>query len=112
MSGVFCACFLFTDANVSNLSVCQDITHTDPVRLTTSKRHPHHRPAFVSFLLLCLFAVKVFYPEQDEIEAEDIKEESLCLFYPTNVLNCSWSLDHVQAAHIVPLIRYFLLIYI
>lgn len=73
------------------------------------KRRLHHCPAVVLFLLVCLFAVKFFQPELDIIDPEDIEKESCCLFYPTNVFKCSWSLVHLQASRIIPHIRYFLM---
>lgn len=39
----------------------------------------------------------------------DIETKSDCLLYPTNVVSCSWSLDHLQATQVVPHVRYFLM---
>ncbi|XP_029687438.1 cytokine receptor common subunit gamma-like isoform X2 [Takifugu rubripes] len=62
----------FTETNGMNSTVCENIEFTDAGLV----------------------------PEQDDIKASDINEQSFCVLYVTNILNCSWSLDHSAVAHI------------
>ncbi|TWW72923.1 hypothetical protein D4764_15G0003170 [Takifugu flavidus] len=62
----------FTETNGMNSTVCENIESTDASLV----------------------------PEQDDVEASDISEQSFCVLYVTNILNCSWSLDHSAVAHI------------
>lgn len=81
--------------------------HTDTTSSSSSSCNCQISPP----LFVCLFVVKSFHPPVDQavMESEDINKNSDCLLYPTNVVSCFWSLDHLQATQVVPHVRYFLM---